>query len=162
MLTGLDWILLGLLLLSLLAGLWRGLVFEVLSVLGWVSAFFAAQWLAPWAAAHLPLTSLSDPLRHAAAFVLVFIAAVFAAGLLASLLRRLVSAAGLRPVDRLLGAAFGLVRGLVVLLVLTVVVEMTPLKTAPWWRDSQGAPVLSVMLAGLKPALPEGFARYLP
>ena len=39
--------LLGVLLLSVLVGLVRGLVFEVLSLLGWVVAYFAAQWFAP-------------------------------------------------------------------------------------------------------------------
>lgn len=160
--TTLDWILLAVVLLSLAIGLWRGLVFEVLSVLGWAAAFFAAQWLAPQVAVHLPGDGLGEPVRHAAAFVLTFVVAVFAAGLLASLLRRLVSAAGLRPVDRVLGAAFGLVRGLLLLLALTVVVEMTTLRSADWWRQSQGAPWLSMTLAGLKPALPESFARYLP
>ena len=159
--TGLDWILLGVLLLSAAAGLWRGLVFEVLSVLGWVAAFFLAQYLAPEVAVWLPLASLSDPLRYAAAFVITFVAAVFAAGLLAALVRRLVSAVGLRPFDRVLGAAFGLVRGLVVLLALAVVVDMTPLRAAPWWQQSPGAALLSLTLAGLKPALPHSFARYL-
>lgn len=160
--TTLDWILLGIVGLSLAVGLWRGLVFEVLSVLGWVAAFFAAQYLTPQVADHLPMDALGEQVRHAAAFVLTFVVAVFAAGLLASLVRKLVSAAGLRPADRLLGAAFGLVRGLVLLLALTVVVEMTPLKSAPWWQQALAAPWLSVGLAGLKPALPERFARYLP
>jgi membrane protein required for colicin V production len=60
-----------------------------------------------------------------------------------------------------MGAAFGLVRGLVLLLVVTVVVEMTALKTSQWWQQSVGASFLSVMLAGLKPVLPEGFGRFL-
>lgn len=160
--TTLDWILLAIVALSLVIGVWRGLVFEVLSVLGWVASFFAAQYLAPQVADRLPVDSFGEPVRYAAAFVLTFVVAVFAAGLLASLLRKLVSAAGLRPVDRMLGAAFGLVRGLVLLLVLTVVVEMTALKTAPWWQQALAAPWLSATLAGLKPVLPQSFARYLP
>lgn len=160
--TTLDWILLAMVALSLMVGFWRGLVYEVLSVLGWVAAFFAAQWLAPEVARRLPVDSLGEPVRYAAAFVLTFVVAVFAAGLVASLLRKLMSAAGLRPMDRVLGAAFGLVRGAVLLLALTVVVEMTQLKSALWWQQSQVAPWLSVTLAGLKPALPDSFARFLP
>ena len=156
-----DWILLGLLTLSLLVGLVRGLVFEVLSLLGWVVSFFVAQWLAPLLGGYLPLQGLSDPVRYAAAFALVFVLCVILAGLLASLLRKLMSAVGLRPVDRLLGGAFGALRGLVVLLAIAVVIDLTPLKRAPWWQASVAAPVLAVMLAGLKPALPESFARFL-
>ncbi len=156
-----DWVLLAVLGLSLLVGLWRGLVFEVLSVLGWVAAFFLAQWFAPDVAALLPLSSASQSIRYAAAFVLTFIVAVFVAGLLASIVRKMVAAVGLRPVDRLLGGVFGLVRGLVLLLAVAVAISMTPLKDSLWWQESTGAPVLSAALKGLKPALPEQFSRYL-
>src|SRR6476620_4965296 len=94
--------------------------------------------------------------------VLVFVAAVFVAGLLACLLKKLVEAVGLRPVDRALGAAFGLVRGVVLLLALAVVVNMTPLRTSRWWTESMGAAVSTAALRGLKPVLPEEFAQYLP
>lgn len=156
-----DWVLLSVLLLSMLVGVWRGLVFEVLSVLGWVAAFFAAQWLAPPVADSLPLATASPSMRFAVAFVVTFVVAVFAAGLLAALMRKLVSAAGLRPADRALGALFGLVRGVILLLVATVVVGMTPLKSSAWWQASHGAPVLTGVLNGLKPLLPLQFARYL-
>ena len=156
-----DWLLLTVLLLSMLVGVWRGLVFEVLSVLGWVAAFFAAQWLSPSVANMLPMATASPSMRFAAAFVLTFVAAVFAAGLLAALMRKLVSAAGLRPADRALGALFGLVRGVILLLAATVAIDMTPLKASDWWQESRGAPVLSAVLNGLRPILPLQFARYL-
>jgi membrane protein required for colicin V production len=159
--TATDWVLLAVLVLSLLVGLWRGLVFEVLSVLGWVAAFFVAQWFAPDVAALLPMASATPPIRYAVAFVLTFIAAVFVAGLLASMVRKLVVAVGLRPVDRVLGAVFGVVRGLVLLLAVAVAIDMTPLKDSLWWQESTGAPVLSAALKGLKPALPEQFSRFL-
>jgi membrane protein required for colicin V production len=159
--AALDWILLAVLLFSILLGAWRGLVYELLSVLGWVASFFVAQWAAPRVVGLLPLQSASEPVRYAAAFLLVFIAAVFAAGLLAFLLKKLVQAIGLRPVDRTFGAAFGLVRGLILLLAATVVIDMTALKTSAWWLESDGAAVLTVTLRGLKPMLPEQFAKVL-
>ena len=146
---------------SLVLGAWRGLVYEVLSVLGWAVSFYAAQWFAPQVATLLPLQSASQPVRYAAAFVLVFIAALFAAGLLAFLLKKLVEAMGLRPVDRTLGAAFGVLRGLILLLAATVVMDMTALRSSSWWLESKGAPWLEATLKGLKPVLPEQFSRYL-
>jgi len=145
----------------MLLGAWRGLVYEVLSVLGWVVSFFVAQWFAPDLAARLPVQSAADPVRYAAAFVLIFIASVFAAGLLAFLLKKLVAAVGLAPVDRVLGAAFGVLRGVVLLLAATVVIDMTALKSSDWWRESKGAPVLAATLKAIKPVLPEQFAKYL-
>lgn len=158
----LDWLILALLLVSLLLGAWRGLVYEVLSVLSWLAAFVLAQWLAPDVAARLPMAGSAEPVRYAAGFVLVFVAAAFAGGLLAWLVKKLVEAVGLRPVDRTLGAAFGLLRGAVLLLALAVVVNMTPLRSDQWWTESTGAVVSTAALKGLKPVLPERFAQYLP
>ena len=145
----------------MLLGAWRGLVYEVLSVLGWVVSFFVAQWFAPDLATRLPVQSASDPVRYAAAFVLIFIAAVFAAGLLAFVVKKLVAAVGLAPIDRVLGAAFGVLRGMILLLAATVVIDMTALKSSSWWQESKGAPVLTATLKALKPVLPEQFAKYL-
>lgn len=156
-----DLAFLGVLAVSLLIGAWRGLVFEILSVVGWALSFYVAQWFAPDLATVLPLQSASEPVRYAAAFVLIFIVAVFVAGLLAVLLKKLVEAIGLRPADRTLGAAFGLLRGLILLLAVTVVINMTAFKTSDWWLASRGAELLTSALTGLKPVLPEQFAKYL-
>ena len=159
--TALDWMLAGVLVFSLLLGAWRGLVYEVLSLLGWAVSFYAAQWFAPPVAMLLPLQSASDPLRSAAAVGLVFIAAIFVAGLLTALLKKLVQAIGLRPVDRTLGAVFGVLRGMILLLAATVVIDMTALKSSPWWQESRGAQTLTAALASLSPLLPGQFAKYL-
>jgi len=159
--TTVDWVLLAVLAFSMLLGAWRGLVYEVLSVLGWALSFYAAQYFAPMVAGWLPLQSSSETARYAAAFVLVFVVGVFTAGLLAFMLKKLVEAIGLRPVDRTMGAAFGVVRGVILLLAAAVVIDMTALKTSAWWQESRGAPILSAALKGLKPVLPEKFAKYL-
>jgi len=160
--AALDWIFLAVLGLSLAVGAWRGLVYEVLSVLGWLAAFVLAQWFAPQAGNLLPLGGAGEPLRYAAGFAFVFVGAVFAAGLLAWGMRKLVESVGLRPADRALGAAFGLVRGAVLLLAFAVVVNMTPLRSAQWWTESAGAGVSTAALRGMKPVVPGRFGQYLP
>ena len=160
--AALDWIIAAVLLASMLIGAWRGLVFEILSLIAWVVAFFIAQWWAADVAVWLPVAELQGALRHAAAFVLVFVAAVFACSFVAWLAKKLIEAIGLRPADRVLGAVFGVLRGLVLLLVITVVAGWTPLREAPWWQQSQVAPAMAQLLQGLRPALPEEFGRHLP
>ena len=157
-----DWVLLTALAVSLLIGAWRGLVYEVLMLTVWVAAFVAAQWWAADVAKLLPIATASESVRYAVGFAIAFIAAAFAGGFLAWLARKLVTAVGLRPVDRVLGAAFGAVRGVVLLLVMAVVMQLTPLKDSDWWRESQGAQVLIVVLRGLKPVLPADIGQYLP
>ena len=160
--AALDWMFVAVLVASMLMGAWRGLVFEVLSAVGWVVAFFVAQWFAVDMAARLPMGESADSLRYAAGFLVVFVASVFVCGFLAWLAKKLVDAIGLRPVDRTLGAAFGVLRGLVLLLAAAVVAGLTPLHEARWWQASEGTAVLEEMLRGLKPLLPEELGRHLP
>ena len=148
--------------LSILLGLWRGLVYEVLSVAGWVIAFFAAQHYAGAMGEMLPMEQFDPSLRLAAGFALVFIATAFACGLVSWLVKKMVASVGLRPVDRFLGGVFGVARGLLILLGLTVVVSMTPMRTNPDWQGSPVAAGLAQGLSAIKPALPETIGQYLP
>ncbi|PUE09952.1 CvpA family protein [Limnohabitans sp. T6-20] len=158
-----DWILLGVLLASMVVGLWRGLVYEVLSLAGWVAAFVVAQWLAPDVVGWLPfIKGAPASVQYAVAFAVVFVVTVFAAGLVSWLIKKLVETVGLRPVDRTLGGVFGLARGVVLLLALTVVLQLTGLSRDAWWSTAQGPVWLELVLTGLKPLLPQTFVEYLP
>ena len=158
-----DWILVGVLLASMVVGLWRGLVYEVLSLAGWVAAFVVAQWLAPDVVGWLPfIKGAPASVQYAVAFAVVFVVTVFVAGLVSWLIKKLVETVGLRPVDRTLGGVFGLARGVVLLLALTVVFQLTGLSRDTWWSTAQGPVWLEVVLTGLKPLLPQTFVEYLP
>jgi membrane protein required for colicin V production len=154
-----DWLLLAVLLASLLVGLVRGLLFECLSLAGWVVAWFAAQWLSPVLAPHLPVGTAGSALNLGVAFALCFFAALIVWTLLARLIRLLVHATPLSVPDRLLGAVFGALRGVVLLLAVATVVGLTPASQSQGWRASQGARWLGATLAQLKPLLPEPVAR---
>ncbi len=160
--TVLDWVFIAVLGVSLLLGVWRGLVREVLSLVNWVLAFYLAQWFAQDAAKYLRMSGVSDVLRYAIGFALVFVVSAFVGGLLVWALSKLVSSVGLGLVDRSLGAVFGLLRGVIFLLALTVVVAMTPAKSSLWWTQSVAASSAVHTLHVLKPVLPEKFAKYLP
>jgi membrane protein required for colicin V production len=157
-----DLMLLGVLALSVLVGLVRGFVFEALSLAGWVVAYFAAQWLAPVIGERIPIGAPGSSANQAAALVLGFFAAFLLWSIMVRLLRSLIRATPLSIIDRLLGAAFGCVRGVVILLALATLVAMTPLAQAPQWQASHGVRLLHLCLAELKPLLPEAAARWLP
>lgn len=160
--AALDWIFATVLLLSVLLGAWRGLVFEVLSVLSWIAAFVLAQWLALDVANYLPMGGSSEMVRYGAGFLLVFIATVLLGGLMAALLKKLMSSVGLRPVDRVLGAGFGALRGVLLLLLATVLAAMTPFKSSPAWHESIGVAMSLSVMQNIKPALPSELVKYLP
>lgn len=160
-LSWIDWTLLGVLTLSMLVGVIRGFVFEVLSLAGWLVAWFGAQWLAPELAPYLPVGSQGSGLNHAAAFVIAFIAVLLAWALLSRLVRMLVHATPLSVADRALGAGFGLARGALLLLAVAMVVALTPLAGSASWKSSAGAGWLNAALQGLKPLLPETMAAWV-
>lgn len=160
--TALDWIFIVALLASIAFGVWRGFVYEVLSVLNWLLALVLAQWLGDDVGRYLPINDELETLHHVSGFVLVFVVSVFLGGVLVWGLPKLVEQAGLRPVDRGLGGVFGVLRAVIVVLALTVVVLMTPLKRQGWWRDSLVADTSVWALKKLKPVMPVGVGRYLP
>ncbi len=150
------------LLVSVLVGVWRGLVYELLSLGGWVAAWIAAQLYAVDVAPWLPVGTPGSALNLAAAFVVVFLGALLVWTLGARLVRLLLHATPLSLPDRLLGAAFGLLRGVVLLLAVALVVALTPAARAPAWRDSIGAAWLGAVLHGVAPWLPPPWSRHLP
>lgn len=150
----LGWVDIGLaafLLLSVLIGLARGFVFELLSLAGWFAAWFAAWWLSPMVAGHLHVGAPGSTLNHGVTFACVFLVALVVWGLGARLVRALIRATPLSVVDRLLGAGFGFVRGLVVLLVVATVIGISPWGQSIAWRRSQGAVWLNTVLHELRP-----------
>jgi membrane protein required for colicin V production len=145
------------LLVSGLLGVWRGVVREVMSVLAWVIGVVLAGRFAADLAQLLPING--DLLPHAVAWVLVLLVVLIAAGLLARVLKQLLSVAGLGLVDRLLGGVFGLVRGTMVLMLIVLLIGLTPFKKYPIWTSSQVVPLAQLLLEFVKPVLPVPLER---
>lgn len=156
-----DMLLLAVLAVSVIVGLIRGFVFEVLSLAGWIAAWFAAQWFAPLAAPYVPLGVPGSALNLGAAFAVVFVAALIVWAIAARLIRLLIQATPLSLPDRGLGALFGALRGVVLLLAVAAVVGLTPAVRSPAWQQSRGAGVLAALLDGLMPLLPPQVASQL-
>ena len=75
----------------MLLGFWRGLVYEVLSLIGWVAAFVVAQWLAPDVVVWLPMIQgAPQSIQYAVAFAVVFLLTVLVAGFVSWLSKKLV------------------------------------------------------------------------
>jgi membrane protein required for colicin V production len=145
-----DWSLAAVLLVSAVIGLWRGLVYELLALVGWVVAFIAAQLWGAAVANWLPFGAPGGLLRVAVAYALVFIGTLVAWTLMAKLVRMMISATPLTVLDRALGVAFGFARGLLILLVVAfVVTRIPPASRSTAWQSSHGAAWLADMLNGL-------------
>ncbi|KAB2901567.1 MAG: CvpA family protein [Xanthomonadales bacterium] len=155
-----DYAILTILGLSMLMGLWRGLIAEVLALAIWFCAFWVAWLFGPGLALRLEATIPTPSARIVLAWVLCFIAVLVAGALIAFVMRKLVAGSGLSGSDRLLGMVFGLVRGLA-LVVLVVFVLGALFRHDPWWRESRLLPTFQVGADWLVAHLPAEVARYL-
>lgn len=163
-LSWVDLALAALLLLSVGIGLWRGLVFEVMSLAGWVIAYFAASPLAPVIADLLPvdwLVRLGPAVVHIIALAIAFFFVLIIWSLATRLVKTLIHATPLSVVDRLGGAGFGALRGVFIALLLVLVIGASPLAKSSTWQASRAAPVLSGVLRDAAPLLPEPIARFV-
>lgn len=159
--TWLDYAVFGVLAASVVWGAWRGLVREVLSVLGWVIAFLAANLFAAPLGDELPRSIPTPELRLAAAFVAVFVASLVVTTLIGLLLSKLAKAAGLGGLDRVLGALFGTARGVLLVLAAALLAGLSSAPREPFWRDSVTGPALSAVALVAKRWLPQTFAERL-
>jgi membrane protein required for colicin V production len=159
--TWLDYAVLGVIVVSIAWGVWRGLIREVVSLAGWVIAFLAANLLAGPLGERLPESIARPELRVLLAFVGIFILSLVITTLMGLLLSRILKAAGLGGLDRALGALFGLFRGLLVAVAAALLAGLTSLPRDPIWTMSHSGPLLARAAIGLKPWLPPAFAERL-
>ena len=150
-----------LLVASAIWGAWRGLVYELLAIANWLVAAALTGLLAPLVAEWVPFLAGNGLLAVSVRYVVVFVVFIFVGGFIASFVRRVISNSGLRPAARSLGAIFGLVRGVLVLSVLTFLVFAFGFQAEAWWQSSVGAHWLSAGLQTLKPLLPQGLERLI-
>ncbi|MEF9942984.1 MAG: CvpA family protein [Burkholderiaceae bacterium] len=154
-----DWFIVGLVALSTLVGLGRGMVRELLALAGWAVAVFLALHFAAPVGEWLPIESLGPLVRTLIAAVLIVMASLLGAAVVGALLRSLMVAAKLSMEDRVLGGVFGLVRGVVVIAALVFFAGLSSAPAQGWWHDSIVLPRVEAGVQWILPWLPEPIAR---
>lgn len=157
--TVFDYVVLGIVVVSLAIGLWRGVVGEIIALVAWILAFFAARTFGSEIAEAL-FTGILDPaVRIVAGWVAVFIAVLIVMSLLRLAVRGLLNVLGLTLTDRLLGLIFGAARGLLIVFLLVAVGGMTSVPKEKWWSEAYFAPPLETAVLASKPWLPPDVAK---
>lgn len=127
---------LGLVVLSALWGLFRGMVREFFSLAAWVGGFYVAwNWGGSWLAPRLPAQIPVD-WRVPLASLFLFLACLIVGTLCAFVVRKLLYGIGFGATDRFLGASFGFLRGLVLIAIVVTLVQSSDLSRSPWWESS--------------------------
>jgi membrane protein required for colicin V production len=156
-----DYVVLGIVVISILVGLIRGFIEEAFSLLVWIAAFLVAfQYsgaLAMQLESHIELPSA----RTSLAFAGVFLSVLLVGGLLTFLMGKLVEKTGLSGTDRLLGGVFGGIRGVFLVLALMLVAGLTPVTQDPWWQQSRAIQSMMPLAEWAEQFLPEYIQEYM-
>jgi len=154
-----DYVVLGIFVISIILSITRGLVREVLSIAGWVVAFVVAGSFAADLEPLLPSEIFGNSLRMIVSFVALFISALLITGLVTMLISAFIKGVGLGTVDRLLGAAFGFLRGLVVVTILILIAGLTTIPQKSFWLQAQLSSPLVTVAVYVKKWLPDDLSK---
>lgn len=138
----LDLLLGSIMIISILIGIVRGLVREMLSLFAWCIAIWIAWKFADLFSKSFVTRFISDEhIAYIASFGALFLVALFAIGLINLLITSLLSATGLTGFDRLLGALFGLARGAIIGSIFVFFAQLYPnIDQESWWKESKLTP----------------------
>lgn len=156
-----DWIILGVTLLSAIVGFYRGFIRETLSLISWILAIWAAFTFAEPASVWFSRYIETPQLRLVAAFAAIFVATLLVFSVLSYLLCRLLLVSGIAGTDRILGGLFGIVRAVVLVSVLLLLARIPGYPQETWWQQSMLIPQLNPVVVFFYDLLPPDVAKHL-
>lgn len=159
--TSFDYIVLAVLGLSIILSVMRGFVREVLAIAGWVAAFLVAKTYSSEILPMMPADIPTEPLRVLASFLVLFLATLLVASLLTIAISTLVKSAGLGWLNRLLGAFFGIARGLLIVCIVVFLAGLTELPSDARWRNAMFSAPLEALVVGMLPWVPISIAKHV-
>lgn len=141
--------------LSVLTGLFRGFVKELVALCVWVLAIWFglhySQSLDPWLKGYIQEQSA----RTAIGFVIILFATLLAGGIINALLSFILKRAGLSGTDRTLGMMFGFIRGVFIVALLMVAVKLTSFPFEDYAKESVLYPKFDPVVALLSAHMPD-------
>lgn len=156
-----DYTIIGLILISSVIGLLRGLIREAFSLIIWVVAIWVGLTFSREFSGFLEGLIDYPSARIAAAFAVLFFITLILGALISYLLGELVKKTGLTGSDRFAGMIFGIARGLVVVAIIIMLAGLTPLPEDSWWKESVLIPPFQALAVWLRDHIPSGMAGYV-
>jgi membrane protein required for colicin V production len=146
---------------SVIFSVMRGMVKEVLGILGWVAAFYVARTYTSQLLPMMPADIPTESLRILAAFLVLFLATLLLASLLAIAISAVFKKIGLGGLNRLLGAIFGVFRGVLIVCVLVFLAGLTELPKDARWKNAMFSAPIEALVISMMPWLPEAIAKHV-
>jgi membrane protein required for colicin V production len=154
-----DYLVLFIVISSVIISTMRGLFKELISLMSWVLALVVANAYGAALANLLPFEVQS--MRMIIAFISLFIGVRLLMWLLALVFDSIITATGLKVIDRGLGSLFGLARGFIIVLAVVLACGMTAIPQQAFWQHAVSRPWVEATAMAIKPYFPGTIARYV-
>lgn len=159
--TSFDYVALVIIGLSVLLSMMRGGVREILSLAGWMTAFYVGRTYTELLIPLLPAGIPVEALKVLAAFLILFLATLLVASLISITLSHLLKKIGLGWFNRFVGGFFGLIRGLIIVGIFVLLAGLTNIPKDPLWRNAMFSAPLEAFVLACLPWIPQSIAQHV-
>ena len=133
--TPIDYCIIAVVFLSIFFGCFRGFIRELLSLIGWVLAFYTANFFTDSFYQLIPF-NLDDSIKYIVGYFIIFISVLIIASMIIKLINKFIKSVGLGFSNFILGGFFGFTRGVLVVFVMIFLLEKTSFALNPAWENS--------------------------
>jgi len=142
--TPIDYIVIGILIFSTLKGFFRGLIVEVLSIVGLVGGLYLAGRFYPALQSWGMAIGVPSAIARIIAYILILCLVSGAAAWLGSVLTKAAKRLFMGWLNRLAGAIFGFIEGALIIIILLIVISLTPWKNKVevWRKEAKTVKIL--------------------
>lgn len=140
--SGFDWIIAAVFLVSILVGIMRGFIKESLSIISWILAIWLAATFCVEAGEFLSnyIDIPNLKFRKWAGFALIFISTLFLFAIITLLITKLLVHGPIKGTDRVLGIGFGALRAAAIVVAVIIVSRGMGMQNNDWWKNSNYLP----------------------
>ena len=141
----LDYFFIFIIFLSLLVGCYRGFTRELLSLIGWILAFYFAHLFSGNLLKYVPF-KFGEHINFIIIYMVIFVIILLLAAFVASLLNSLIKNVGLGFLNIIMGSIFGFMRGILITFIIIFLIEKTTFISDVRLADSISVPVIKSLI----------------
>ena len=156
-----DYDIIGIISIGLIIGLLRGFSLEIFSLIFWLLAIGIGLSFSREFSVFLDSAISNSLPKIAASFILLFLITLIVGSLIRMLLGETIKKPKLTFTERLGGMVFGIVHGMVVIVVLVMLAGITALPNDLWWKESKLLPPFQIGAIWLRDHIPSALSEYV-
>ena len=141
--------------LSTIFALFRGAIIELLNLSAWIIAIYSISKFGPMISRFIPANITNPLVKNLIAFIIIFILLAIIISLLKKVLTQVIDSIGLGTLNYLLGALFGIIRGVVICSIIILLLEVFNVDTHRSWQRAKIYPLIFPVVVWLSHTIPE-------